>query len=151
MKYSNLLKSIKSIWKKIQKIWFEPLFLKLFTISCNPFWKFCNFIINRSFIPMLFPTFTTREKNSDFSIFHFISYRIHRSLTSWTPISRDFSINMARSKTKRTMISTGFFSFWDLFPTVKTGKIFVNRFHKCLLRKLKDAAILLVLERWEAL
>ena len=88
------------------------------------------FVVNCPFIPMLFSTFWTRKKNSDFSIFHLISGRIHCPLTSGTPISRYLTIYMPWCKTKRTVITTSAISFWNFLSTVKASKSFVNGFHQ---------------------
>ena len=105
-------------------------FLKLFTIFFYETWQECNFIIFSSFISMLFSAFCTRKKNSDFRVLHLIGDRIHFSLAFSRSISRDISIYMERSETKRAVITAGFRSLGNLLSAVMACKVFVNRFHR---------------------
>ena len=109
---------------------FYIIFLEKLTIFQNHFWQNSNIIIYSPLIPMLLPTFRTRKKNSDFTIFHFIADRIHRTLTFTCSISRNWTIYMFWSKTKGAMITTGFLCFGNFFSTIETRKRFVNGFHK---------------------
>ena len=126
--YTDLIIIIK-LFHTEKKSDFYTIFLEKLTIFHNHFRQTSDIIIHRSLIPMLLPTFRTRKKNSDFTIFHFITRRIHCSLTLTCSISRNITIYMFRSKTKRAMITTGFLCFRDFFPTVKTSKGFVNGLH----------------------
>lgn len=85
---------------------------------------------------MLLPTFRTRKKNSDFTVLHFITRRIHCSLTFTCSISRNLTVYMFWSKAKRAMITAGFLRFWDFFSTIEAGKGFIDRFHTSLFYKI---------------
>ena len=126
--YTDLIIIIK-LFHTEKKSDFYIIFLEKLTIFHNHFRQTSDIIIHRSLIPMLLSTFRTRKKNSDFTIFHFITCRIHCSLTFTCSISRNRTIYMFWSKTKRAMITTGAMSFWNFFSTIKTRKSFVNGFH----------------------
>ena len=78
---------------------------------------------------MLLTTFSTRKENSDFRVLHLIGDRIHRTLAFGRPIPRNITIHMKRSKTKRAVVAAGFRSFGNLFSTLMTDKVFINRLH----------------------
>ena len=126
--YTDLIIIIK-LFHKEKKADFYIIFLEKLTIFKNHFWQTSNIIIHRSLIPMLLPTFRTRKKNSDFTIFHFITRRIHRSLTFTCSVSRNLTIYMFWSKTKRAMITASFLCLRNFFPTVKASKCFIDCFH----------------------
>ena len=126
--YTDLIIIIK-LFHTEKKSDFYTIFLKILTIFHNHFRQNSNIIIYSPLIPMLLSTFRTRKKNSDFTIFHFITCRIHCSLTFTCSISRNRTIYMFWSKTKRAMITASFLCFRDFFPTVKASKGFVNGLH----------------------
>lgn len=78
---------------------------------------------------MLFTTFSTRKENSDFRVLHLIGDWIHLTFAFSRPIPRNITIHMERSKTKRAVVTTGFRSFGNLFSTLMTDKVFINRLH----------------------
>ena len=104
--------------------------IKKMAVFCDQLWQTRNFIINCSLISMLLPTFYAGKQDSDFTIFHLIADRIHRTLTFTCSISRNWTIYMFWSKTKRAMITTGFLCLGNFFSTIETRKRFVNGFHK---------------------
>ena len=104
--------------------------IKKMAVFCDQLWQTRNFIINCSLISMLLPTFYAGKEDSDFTIFHFITRWIHCSLTFTCSISRNWTIYMFWSKTKRTMITAGFLCFGNFFSTIETRKRFINSFHK---------------------
>lgn len=126
--YTDLIIIIK-LFHTEKKSDFYTIFLEKLTIFHNHFRQNSNIIIYSPLIPMLLPTFRTRKKNSDFTIFHFITRRIHCSLTFTCSISRNLTIYMFWSKTKRAMITASFLCLRDFFPTVKTSKGFIDCFH----------------------
>ena len=126
--YTDLTIIIK-LFHTEKKSDFYTIFLKILTIFQNHFWQNSNIIIYSPLIPMLLPTFRTRKKNPDFTIFHFITRRIHCSLTFTCSISRNLTIYMFWSKTKRAMITASLLCLRNFFPTVKASKGFVNGLH----------------------
>ena len=127
--YTDLIIIIK-LFHTEKKSDFYIIFLEKLTIFHNHFWQNSNIIIYSPLIPMLLSALRTRKKNSDFTIFHFITRRIHCSLTFTCSISRNLTIYMFWSKTKRAMITAGFLCFRNFFSTIETRKSFVNGFHK---------------------
>ena len=133
MNYTDFTFIIKLFHR--EKIRFFSLFtlqreiIKKMAVFCDQLWQTHNFIINCPLISMLLPTFYAGKKDSDFTIFHFITRRIHCSLTFTCSISRNLPIYMFWSKTKRAMITTSFLCLRNFFPTVKTSKGFIDCFH----------------------
>ena len=103
--------------------------IKKMAIFCDQLWQARNFIINCSLISVLLPTFYAGKQDSDFTIFRFITRRIHCTLAFACSISRNWTIYMFWSKTKRAMITAGFRSLGNLLSAVMACKVFVNRFH----------------------
>ena len=134
MNYTDFTFIIKLFHR--EKIWFFSLFtlqreiIKKMAVFCDQLWQTRNFIINCSLISVLLPTFYAGKEDSDFTIFHFITRWIHCSLTFTCSISRNWTIYMFWSKTKRAMITAGFLCFGNFFPTIEARKRFVNGFHK---------------------
>ena len=134
MNYTDFTFIIKLFHR--EKIRFFSLFtlqreiIKKMAVFCDQLWQARNFIINCPLISVLLPTFYAGKEDSDFSIFHFITRRIHRTLAFTCSISRNWTIYMFWSKTKRAMITTSFLCFRNFFSTVETRKSFVNGFHK---------------------
>ena len=134
MNYTDFTFIIKLFHR--EKIRFFSLFtlqreiIKKMAVFCDQLWQARNFIINCSLISVLLPTFYAGKEDSDFTIFHFITRRIHCSLTFTCSISRNLTIYMFWSKTKRAMITTSFLCFRNFFSTIETRKSFVNSFHK---------------------
>ena len=126
--YTDLIIIIK-LFHTEKKSDFYIIFLEKLTIFHNHFWQNSNIIIYSPLIPMLLSTFRTRKKNPDFTIFHFITRRIHCSLTLTCSVSRNLTIYMFWSKTKRAMIATSFLCLRDFFPAVKASKGFIDCFH----------------------
>ena len=126
--YTDLIIIIK-LFHAEKKSDFYTIFLEKLTIFHNHFRQNGNIIINSPLIPMLLSTFRTRKKNSDFTVLHFITRWIHCSLTFTCSISRNLTVYMFWSKTKRTMITASFLCLRDFFPTVKTSKGFIDCFH----------------------
>ena len=133
MNYTDFTFIIKLFHR--EKIRFFSLFtlqreiIKKMAVFCDQLWQTRNFIINCSLISVLLPTFYAGKEDSDFTIFHFITRWIHRSLTFTCSISRNLTVYMFWSKTKRAMIATSFLCLRNFFPTVKTSKGFINCFH----------------------
>ena len=127
--YTDLIIIIK-LFHTEKKSDFYIIFLEKLTILHNHFRQNGNIIINSPLIPMLLSTFRTRKKNSDFTIFHFITRRIHCSLAFACSISRNWTIYVFWSKTKRAVITAGFLCFGNFFPTIEARKRFINSFHK---------------------
>ena len=138
--YTDLIIIIKFFHTE-KKPDFYTIFLEKLTIFRDHLRQNSNFIINRSLIPMLLSTFRTRKKNSDFTILHFITRRIHRSLTFTCSISRNLTVYMFWSKTKRAMITTSFLCLRNFFPAVKTSKGFIDCFH-IFISSTKEEAVL---------
>ena len=134
MNYTDFTFIIKLFHR--EKIRFFSLFtlqreiIKKMAVFCDQLWQARNFIINCSLISVLLPTFYAGKQDSDFTIFHFIADRIHRTLTFTCSISRNWTIYMFWSKTKRAMITAGFLCFRNFFSTIEARKRFVNGFHK---------------------
>ena len=133
MNYTDFTFIIKLFHR--EKIRFFSLFtlqreiIKKMAVFCDQLWQARNFIINCSLISVLLPTFYAGKEDSDFTIFHLIADRIHRTLTFTCSISRNWTIYMFWSKTKRAMITAGFRSLGNLLSAVMACKVFVNRFH----------------------
>ncbi len=142
--YTDLIIIIK-LFHTEKKSDFYTIFLEKLTIFHNHFRQTSNIIINSPLIPMLLPTFRTRKKNSDFTIFHFITRRIHRSLTLTCSISRNLTVYMLWSKTKRAMITASFLCLRDFFPTVKTSKGFIDCFHNFISSTKEEAVFRTIL------
>ena len=134
MNYTDFTFIIKLFHR--EKIRFFSLFtlqreiIKKMAVFCDQLWQARNFIINCPLISVLLPTFYAGKEDSDFSIFHFIADRIHCTLAFTCSISRNWTIYMFWSKTKRAMITTGFLCFGNFFSTIEARKSFVNGFHK---------------------
>ena len=137
--YTDLIIIIK-LFHTEKKSDFYIIFLEKLTIFPDHLRQNSNIIIYSSLIPMLLSALRTRKKNSDFTIFHFITRRIHCSLTFTCSISRNITIYMFWSKAKRAMITTSFLCLRDFFPTVKTSKGFIDCFH-ILISSTKEEAV----------
>ena len=142
--YTDLIIIIK-LFHTEKKSDFYIIFLEKLTIFHNHFRQNGNIIINSPLIPMLLSTFRTRKKNSDFTVLHFITRRIHCSLTFTCSISRNLTVYMFWSKAKRAMIATSFLCLRDLFSTVKTSKGFLDCFHNFISSTKEEAVFRTIL------
>jgi len=142
--YTDLIIIIK-LFHTEKKSDFYIICLEKLTIFPDHLRQNSNIIIYSPLIPMLLSALRTRKKNSDFTIFHFIIRRIHRSLTLTCSVSRNLTIYMFWSKTKRAMITASFLCLRNFFPTVKASKGFINCFHNFISSTKEEAVFRAIL------
>lgn len=142
--YTDLIIIIK-LFHSEKKSDFYIIFLEKLTIFPDHLRQNSNIIIYSPLIPMLLSALRTRKKNSDFTIFHFIIRRIHRSLTLTCSVSRNLTIYMFWSKAKRAMITASFLCLRNFFPTVKASKGFINCFHNFISSTKEEAVFRAIL------
>lgn len=101
----------------------------MLTIGFDSLWKLFDFIISCSLVSMLLATLTALKEDSDLGIFHLVGNRIHRRLTKRASVPRNLTIDMARSKTERAVITAGFARLRNELSAIEASEGFVDGFH----------------------
>jgi len=79
---------------------------------------------------MLFAASATLEKDFSVTVFIFVTYRVHFSMTGRCSVAGGVSINMERCEAMGTVVSACFGCGGDYFSATDAGEGFVYFFHR---------------------